>query len=193
MKRVLMAFCLLLGVLMYVGYRRATIQDDLVLPGEDKRMAAERLSHLFESDIREPTAENLSGIWTSGPNLGGFDIQLEQRGEKIEGLGYNWGCMGLDSPFRVRGSYRTGVLSVRFLGRGVDSIRREYSSVAIPGGFTLAGQIGENEHRLFRFQEVERQLRVESSRTLSATNAAIAAKKAKMETTAATPESSPTQ
>ena len=156
-------------------------------------MAAERLSHLFELDLREPAAENLSGIWTSGPNLGGFDLQLEQRGEKIEGLGYNWGCMGLSSPFKVRGSYSGGVLSVRFFGQGVDSIRREYSPVAIRGGFTLAGQIGENEHRLFRFQEVQRQLRVESQRTLSAMNAAIAARKAKMETTAETPEGSPTQ
>src|SRR4029434_3648487 len=46
------------------------------------------------SDKRRPTKANISGVWTSGPNLTGYTIQLEQRGEPIRGVWHSWRVSG---------------------------------------------------------------------------------------------------
>ncbi len=72
------------------------------------------LAETIEKDGRHPSPTDLSGAWTSGPNLVGYTMQLEQRGETVEGRGYYWGCLGMFNPFRVVGSSKSGTLSLTF-------------------------------------------------------------------------------
>ena len=70
----------------------------------------------ISGDKRHPTKADVSGVWTSGPNLTGYTVQLEQEGGSVTGQGYYWGCLGIYDHFRVTGSYKKEVLSLTFNG-----------------------------------------------------------------------------
>jgi hypothetical protein len=70
------------------------------------------LSKEMEKDKRRPSKADLSGNWSTGPNLVGITFQLEQDGEKITGRGYNWGCTGISSVIKMEGTYRGGKLTL---------------------------------------------------------------------------------
>jgi hypothetical protein len=73
-----------------------------------------RIATAIAGDNRRPTRADVSGVWTSGPNLVGYTVQLEQRRESINGQGFYWGCLGAYDSFSVSGSYRSNVLSLIF-------------------------------------------------------------------------------
>lgn len=79
---------------------------------EREREEATRISEEIQKDKRRPTRENISGNWSTGPNLVGISFQLEQDGQKISGRGYGWGCLGVNSPFKIAGTYREGRLDI---------------------------------------------------------------------------------
>ncbi len=74
------------------------------------------------SDKRHPTKANVSGVWTSGPNLVGYVIQLEQQGTSVRGQGYYWGCTETIDVFDITGVYEDDVLTLTF---DVPSRKRE--------------------------------------------------------------------
>lgn len=76
--------------------------------------ASVSVSAAIDSDHRRPTKSDLSGAWFSGPNLGGYTIQIEQTGASILGQGYHWGCLGIYNSFKIRGTYRQSRLTLTF-------------------------------------------------------------------------------
>lgn len=78
-------------------------------------LGPERQVHeALAKDKRRPTKTNVSGVWCSSPNMVGYVVQLEQKGELITGQGYHWGCLGTIGTFTVDGTYHDTTLSVRF-------------------------------------------------------------------------------
>jgi hypothetical protein len=76
---------------------------------------AQKVSEEILQDRRRPTAKDLSGAWTSGPNLVGVIVQLEQKGSVVRGKGCHRGCTpGYFAPFEIAGTYRDGVLRVTY-------------------------------------------------------------------------------
>jgi hypothetical protein len=73
-----------------------------------------RIPKAIGGDKRRPTKAKISGVWTSGPNLTGYTVQLEQRGDLVEGRGYYWGCLGIYDIFNISGTYRGDTLSLTF-------------------------------------------------------------------------------
>ncbi|MEA3210597.1 MAG: hypothetical protein QOE70_3654 [Chthoniobacter sp.] len=73
-----------------------------------------RLLTAISNDRRHPTKADVSGVWTSTPNLVGYVLQLEQRGDSVTGRGYHWGCLGIYDFFQITGSNRAGLLSLTF-------------------------------------------------------------------------------
>jgi hypothetical protein len=73
-----------------------------------------RITTAIARDNRQPTRADVSGVWTSGPSLAGYTVQLEQRGQSVTGQGFYWGCLGTYDTFHVSGSYRNDVLSLTF-------------------------------------------------------------------------------
>ncbi|MDB6154716.1 MAG: hypothetical protein JWL90_3169 [Chthoniobacteraceae bacterium] len=144
-----------MSVLLCSGCQREAMRPELSAFDRDQ-LAAESLAQAFVSDLRIPSASNLSGVWTSGPNLGGYDIQLEQRADAIDGRGYFWGCTGYSAPFTVNGAYKNGVLSLRFSGGSASAEPREYSFAQAGPNLTLQGTPGRNNERLFRAHDIRR-------------------------------------
>jgi hypothetical protein len=106
-------------------------------PSSPRERAAKRLSQSFLKDQRIPSTSDLSGVWTSGLGLSGFDIQIEQHADKIEGRGFHWHCSGLSGPFTVAGSCREGVVSLRFTGDNFPAEPKAYAVRETPKGITL--------------------------------------------------------
>ncbi len=73
-----------------------------------------RLITAIEKDNRHPSKSDISGAWCSGPDLSGYTIQLEQRGQDVTGRGYYWGCLGTYDVFQVTGSYKSDRLRLTF-------------------------------------------------------------------------------
>jgi hypothetical protein len=86
-----------------------------------------RITTAIARDNRRPTKADVSGVWTSGPNLVGYTVQLEQRGQSINGQGFYWGCLGTYDTFRVSGSYRNDVLSLTFRVSPLKQTKHVYS------------------------------------------------------------------
>lgn len=94
-------------------------------PGSGFQMSPEQHAHLLEresiekmlreleSDPRKPTATDCSGVWSTGVNLVGYTVQLEQTGPQVSGHGYHWGCTGVYEPFEVSGNYDGNQLVLR--------------------------------------------------------------------------------
>ena len=67
----------------------------------------------LNQDDRVPTLANISGLWSSGPNLVGFTVQLNQQADRgVTGSGYHWGCVGVYNTFTLTGTFIDGVLAV---------------------------------------------------------------------------------
>jgi len=81
---------------------------------------AAEIAKAMLADAQHPTRYNISGVWTSGPDLTGVLVQLKQDGQKVTGRGCNWGCLGDFDPYQITGTYKDGILSLRFRGRTVD-------------------------------------------------------------------------
>ncbi len=67
-----------------------------------------------DKDGRIPTKGDLSGTWSVGPDLVGYVVQLDQKGESVTGRGYFWGCVGTIAMFEAAGTYKAGILRIKF-------------------------------------------------------------------------------
>lgn len=100
--------------------KRAKLTPEQIAEKEEKeaeeflreQAEAVRVSKEMEKDKRRPSKADVSGNWSTGPNLVGIDFQLEQEGEKVTGRGYNWGCLGIYSVEKMEGTYRDGKLTL---------------------------------------------------------------------------------
>jgi len=149
----------LLGIciLQFAGCKRP-IERAVVDLFEEARAAEEELAQTFDADVRIPSASNLSGVWTSGLGLGGYKLGLEQRGDAVEGSGFDWGCSGLSALLTVSGSYRNGVLSLRFVRDGLPAEPRDYTLTQTPKGLSLHGTVYGEADVLYTANDVRRLL-----------------------------------
>ncbi len=76
-----------------------------------EQQAKEEFADQLNQDDRVPTQKNISGLWTSGPNLTGYTVQFDLTGKSVVGRGFHWGCMGIYEKFEVAGTYDGSILS----------------------------------------------------------------------------------
>ncbi|RYD73318.1 MAG: hypothetical protein EOP84_21750 [Verrucomicrobiaceae bacterium] len=122
-------------MLQIAACREAEVVEDSEVVQEES--ASERLALTFAADNRAPSAINLSGVWTTARPMSGYDIQLTHKGERVEGKGYHWGCLGVLDPFTVEGSYKNGLLSLTVNRSGQVPEYRTYEILKTSEGLTL--------------------------------------------------------
>lgn len=125
----------ILAVLQIAACRQPELAEDSEVIREDTM--AERLASSFIVDNRTPSAINLSGVWRTARPMSGYDIQLNQVGERVEGNGYEWGCIGVFDPFTVEGHSKNGQLSLTVTRSEEVPEYWNFEIIKTPEGLTL--------------------------------------------------------
>ena len=107
-----------------------------------------RMITSMRQDKRRPTRADISGVWTSGPNLSGYNMELEQRGETVRGRGFQWGCGAMFDFFQVRGVYHGSILSLTLDYQSEDMPNRTYRYCRKGRRLRFADLHGKREQRI---------------------------------------------
>ena len=97
-------------------------------------------------DKRKPTARNLNGVWSSGMDLVGITMQLNQKGDVVTGYGNQWGCAGTYGMFELRGTIRRGMLRMALKLWSVQEERRTYR-ISGSGDFVQLKRVGAKDRK----------------------------------------------
>ena len=98
----------------------------------------------LDQDDRVPAPENVSGLWSSGPNLVGYTVQFDLTGKNVVGRGYHWGCLGVSDNFKLTGTYDGDVLS--FVTDEHPEITRKFKYIDVAGFPRLREIVGDGEY-----------------------------------------------
>ena len=88
-----------------------SMRSELFALDREQQQAKADFARKLQEDDRVPTQEDISGLWTSGPNLVGYTVQFDVSETAVVGRGYHWGCLGLYDDFELAGTYDGNVLT----------------------------------------------------------------------------------